>query len=124
MKKILFLLLSYTIVNSSFAQFDIYSLMNRTDISIQEAQQIAQRHFDTVGTGRGTGYKQFQRWLYERKFHVDVNGNFIPPQVEWNNYVQSRTETTQGGNWVLIGPSGWNRTSSWNPGSGRLTHVA
>lgn len=127
MKKILLLLLAYLAVSTASAQTDIYALMDRTDITLQEAERIANRHFEIVGTGRGTGYKQFQRWLYERKFHTDENGNYIQPLTDWNNYVQATNnmpDAVAAANWVALGPSGWNRTSGWNPGTGRLTHVA
>ena len=112
---------------NAFAQNSIFELMERTDITLQEAERIAQRHFDTVGTGRGSGYKQFQRWLYERKFHTDENGNIIPMQTDWNNYQQSLQYSNNiitAGNWTELGPWGWNRTSGWNPGTGRLTAIA
>lgn len=125
-KAILFFAASIAIVSAN-AQFDIYSLMERTDISLREAETLANQHFERVGTGRGTGYKQFQRWLYERKFHTDENGNYISPLTDWNNYVQATTNSTNAAtaaNWVPLGPSGWNRTSGWNPGTGRLTYLA
>ncbi len=129
MKKILSSFCILFFVFNSFAQNSIFELMERTDISLQEAERIAQRHFDTVGTGRGSGYKQFQRWLYERKFHTDENGNFISLQTDWNNYQQSlqnlnSNNIVTAGNWTELGPWGWNRTSGWNPGTGRLTAIA
>ncbi len=127
MKKILLLFVYTSIVFTGSAQFDIYQLMERTDITLRDAEVLANRHFEQVGTGRGTGYKQFQRWLYERRFHTDENGFFVPPQTEWNNYLQSRQnmpDAAEAANWVPLGPNGWNRTSSWNPGTGRLTHLA
>lgn len=128
MKK--FLLLAIVCISAfiSHAQISVYDLMERNDISLQEAERIANRHFDTAGTGRGTGYKQFQRWLYERKFHIDENGNYLYPQTEWNRYMESRNSMgayrTEAGNWTELGPWGWNRTSGWNPGTGRLSAFA
>ncbi|HEX4877637.1 MAG TPA: T9SS type A sorting domain-containing protein [Chitinophagaceae bacterium] len=124
------LLLSFFVLATftANAQLTVYELMERTDISLQEAERIANRHFDTVGTGRGTGYKQFQRWLYERKFHIDENGTYLFPQTEWNRYLESRTSMgslrTEAGSWTELGPWGWNRTSGWNPGTGRLSAYA
>ncbi len=128
MKKIyLFFILLAFVINSS-AQHQVFELMERTDITIQEAEGRANRYFDSAGTGQGTGYKQFQRWLYERKFHTDENGYFISPQTEWNNYLQSRTNIVPNApaaaNWVPLGPSGWTHTSGWNPGTGRLSAMA
>jgi hypothetical protein len=128
MKKILLLAFIGISAFVSNAQISVYDLMERTDISLQDAERIANRHFDTVGTGRGTGYKQFQRWLYERKFHIDENGNYLSPQTEWNRYTESRNSIgsfrTEAGNWTELGPWGWNRTSGWNPGTGRLSAFA
>ena len=113
---------------TSLAQEQVFELMERTDLSLREIESRANRFFESTGTGRGTGYKQFQRWLYERKFHTDENGNFIAPQTEWNNYLQSRNSTrtasTTAANWTPLGPSGWTHTSSWNPGTGRLSAMA
>jgi hypothetical protein len=124
--------LVFSIVLSSFISYsqvgNIYELMERTDLSIEETQRIAQRHFDSVGTGRGTGYKQFQRWLYERKFHIDENGNFISTKTDWQHYQENLPSLTAGrteaGNWTELGPFNWNRTSGWNPGVGRLSALA
>ena len=125
MKKIFYSLLLVFIVSNTFAQSTIFELMERTDISLQEAETIAKRHFDTAGTGRGSGYKQYQRWLYERRFHIDENGNYISPKTDWENY-KSTTQAnfTQAGNWTELGPLTWNRTSSWNPGTGRVAAIA
>lgn len=128
MRKIIPILLLTIISFSASSQSDVYEIMERTDISIDEAKRQADRIFETIGTGRGTGYKHFQRWYYERKFHVDENGFFISAQQEWNKYLQSRPTTesnsTEAGNWTELGPKTWVRTTSWNPGTGRLTSMA
>ena len=132
MKKLLPLLLLFSFAISTSAQEQIFELMERTDLTLQQVQTRANRYFDSAGTGRGTGYKQFQRWLYERKFHTDENGNYISPQTDWNNYLQSlpslqnnnSNNIIAAGNWTELGPWGWNRTSSWNPGTGRISAVA
>lgn len=109
MRKIIlfFSLISFTVIARS--QHQVFELMDRTDLTLQEIESRANRHFDSAGTGRGTGYKQFQRWLYERKFHTDENGYFISPHTEWNNYLQARNSLTTGrttaGNWCPLAPA-------------------
>lgn len=129
--KIYLLLFSLFFYCVSSGQQTIFELMERTDLTLQQTEEIARRHFDTAGTGRGTGYKQYQRWLYERKFHTDENGNYISPLTDWNQYRQSLPSLTssnpaftEAGNWTELGPWGWNRTTSWNPGTGRLSAIA
>jgi photosystem II stability/assembly factor-like uncharacterized protein len=128
MKKIyalLFLLLCYTI---SFSQQSIFDIMDREDISFDETQQLAQKYFDSAGTGQGSGYKQYERWKFERKFHVDEKGFFIKPAIEAERYLQavnnfSKTSATLAA-YTELGPWSWTYTSGWNPGVGRITCIA
>ena len=110
------------------AQIDIFQLMERNDLPIQEVEKIADSYFKEVGTGKGTGYKQYQRWLYERKFHLDENGYQIPAEKEdmlYNLALRKMPVASRGAyEWKELGPHYWNATSSWNPGVGRLTSVA
>ncbi|MBK8954119.1 MAG: fibronectin type III domain-containing protein [Saprospiraceae bacterium] len=113
---------------SSYAQNNIFELMERDDLSISEVESWANDYFSRVGTGQGSGFKQYQRWLYERKFHLDDNGYFISPEREDRAYyealrtmgVKKRSTMT----WSELGPSTWTYTSGWNPGNGRITSVA
>ncbi len=111
-------------------QVNIHELMERTDLKIQEVEAIADAHFKVVGTERGSGYKQYQRWLYEKKFHLREDGSFISADEEFAQYqrVTPKKSLSNGSRattvWAELGPSSWVRTSSWNPGVGRLTSVA
>ena len=62
---LIFILWNYT----AGAQDNIYKLMDRQDLSLQEVEQLARVYFEKNGTGQGSGFKQYQRWIYERKFH-------------------------------------------------------
>ena len=110
------------------AQNDIFSLMERTDLRIDEVEAKAAEIFKVTGTGQGSGFKHYQRWLYERKFHLDANGYFIPAENEDRAYHDAlrgmgvRLRSTK--QWTEMGPNYWSRTSGWNPGVGRLTSVA
>ncbi len=107
------------------AQEFIFKLMERNDIKVQEAADMAQQYFDSAGTGRSTGYNHFQRWLYERRFHTDENGYFIDAETEWETWKQSSPPNLINAvTWAELGPWGWAYTSGWNPGTGRLTDVA
>lgn len=91
MKKIFPLLLVIFSSLTSLAQEQIFELMDRTDLSLREVETRANRLFESTGTGRGTGYKQYQRWLYERKFHIDDNGNFISPKQNGTTICKAAT---------------------------------
>jgi hypothetical protein len=108
------------------AQIDIFRLMERTDLKLAQIDSIAQQYFAQVGTEKGTGYNQYQRWLYEQRFHLNEAG-YIRPQAEEDAAFRLALQTMRApaiaGTWVPMGPTNWNRTSGWNPGVGRLTCI-
>ncbi|MDF2188400.1 T9SS type A sorting domain-containing protein [Paraflavitalea sp. CAU 1676] len=133
MRKLTLLLLMVVLCGTAYSQTDIFTLMERTGLPLHVIERLANRYFDSVGTGRGTGYKQFQRWLYEKKFHTDDKGFLIDAETEAERYKAAKaimkTRTQQAargtyGTWLELGPKGWTYTSGWNPGVGRITSVA
>lgn len=112
----------------------VYGLMNRTDLTLSETDALAKKQFELTGTGKGTGYKHYQRWKFERQFHVDEQGYYINPQheqAEYENFLTNHGPQANGrigyipaGNWTQQGPTIWTRTSGWNPGNGRLFAMA
>ncbi len=125
---LLFLSLSWLIPDAGYAQSSIFSLMDTTGLTIYEIEQLAEEIFNQKGTGRGTGYKQFQRWLYEEKFHVDEQGYFISRKKEdsaFKSFMASQPDNVRRMvPWTELGPDYWSPTEGWNPGNGRITSVA
>lgn len=132
MRRLLFCLLFTICYLASPAQNSVFDLMERRDTTLAAIEQLAEQQFKITGKGKGTGYNQFQRWLYEQQFHVDSNGYLRSPVDEWNAYQNALTamgiSTPNGkasaGIWTESGPPGWNKTSGWNPGTGRLVSMA
>lgn len=107
---------------------NIFLFMEETQLPIDEIKKIGEEYFKVHGTERGSGYKQFQRWLYERQFHLDEGGYLIDPNLEDEEYARF-VEGTRGSRivaapWTELGPTSWSYTSGWNPGVGRVTSVA
>jgi Secretion system C-terminal sorting domain/Bacterial pre-peptidase C-terminal domain len=111
----------------------IYELMSRRDLNLKTVEKLADDYFKIKGKERGSGYKQYMRWLFDAKFHVDKDWNFISPQKEaeaYEKFFQNSTSTNNKsmaapvGSWTDLGPFSINRTSSWAPGFGRLTAMA
>jgi hypothetical protein len=106
-------------------RMNVWELMQRRDLRLQEIDAIAKRYFDAVGKERGTGYKQYERWKYEQQFHLDENGYILPEGFDQQQYEMTAPETQSASTgWTEIGPTYWNRTSGWNPGVGRITSIA
>jgi hypothetical protein len=133
--KYIFMLLIIMSSNKIIAQQFVFDLMEKTElqqIKFSQAESIAKHYFDSVGTDRPTGYKHFQRWMYEKRFHQDENGYLINPDAEWqiwknttpNNFGIIQNGRTEAITWNELGPWGWTYSSSWNPGTGRLTDIA
>ncbi|MBL7813009.1 MAG: fibronectin type III domain-containing protein [Bacteroidetes bacterium] len=121
-------LLFTAIAGSVQAQTDVFQMMERTDLTLKQVQEWADAYFAKNGTGQGSGYKQYQRWLYERKFHSDEKGYLISPALEDKAYYDARknfgVKSRSSFTWSELGPQSWSYTSGWNPGVGRITSVA
>ena len=111
---------------------DFKLMIEESGYTLHEIQDEAKVHFDTVGTGRGTGYKQFKRWEYNARRMQNEAGMLISEREylnEWYRWQAERlstaeTRTALGDYWKEYGPKAWNATSGWNPGLGRITSAA
>ena len=111
---------------------DYRKLITEGNHTVQYISEVAQRHFDSVGTGRGTGFKIFKRWQYFAERAMDETGRLKSPEFyyeEIENYNASTNSEglaarTTVGTWEEMGPTYWDATSGWNPGVGRITSLA
>lgn len=106
----------------------IFEIMKDKSLSLDEVKEYAKKYFDNDNENVQRERKHYDRWLYERKFHSDENGYVISLSKEqekynsFSSYNQNRAINV--GNWTNDGPFGWNATTGWNPGNGRLMDVA
>ncbi|WP_417910102.1 VPS10 domain-containing protein [Candidatus Electronema sp. PJ] len=112
---------------------DYQEMISKGTYSVYEIQKSAEKYFDQVGRGKGTGYKQYKRWEYQALQEADKNG-FLKnhhddyqklerfQQDYYRKNANKRVQHT--GNWQDLGPTYWNATSGWNPGVGRITSLA
>ncbi|WP_298894329.1 T9SS type A sorting domain-containing protein [uncultured Psychroserpens sp.] len=132
MKKILTFL---TIASFSFTVFsqNYRDMIAEGTYTVAEIITAAESYFENAGTGRGTGYKSYRRWLYNAERNMDATGKLKSPeyfQEELENYIalqnsnQDQLSRTTVGTWEEMGPTSWNATSGWNPGVGRITSIA
>ncbi len=109
-------------------------MIQKGTYSIEQIKKSAETHFDDVGRGRGTGYKQFQRWLYAAGKERQVDGVLVKQNDQMrslraykakeraNNNIQTLATSTSG-SWQELGPTYWDATQGWNPGVGRITSI-
>ena len=105
-------------------------MIDRGTFKVTEIEKSAEKHFDDAGRGKGTGYKQFQRWLYNANRSRKVNGVLVPTNDQMRSLRSYKAKRalenrvlTSSANWVNLGPTYKNGTSSWNPGVGRITSI-
>ena len=117
-------------ISFSWSQ-DYKNMIEKGTFKVQDVQSAAEKHFETVGKGKG--YKQFKCWEYNALRNSDSDGYLKPDSYyldelervnqERNNNITTARATTQG-TWEEMGPTYWNATSGTNPGVGRVTSVA
>ncbi|KXX67008.1 discoidin domain-containing protein [Flammeovirga sp. SJP92] len=123
-------LLSFFSIQGSTAQ-EILQLTQEEGIKVKKLERKGNRYFKTHDTGKGSGYKLYQRALYWAKRNADDKGRVytdkhIVQQVEG---FQSPAPTSNGrvaaanDGWQELGPFNWSRTTSWNPGLGRIVAI-
>lgn len=129
MKTKLLLLILLFIASTGFAQKWV-DMMNDPDANYYDVVKEANLYFETHDKGKGSGWKQFKRWEYEMQFLIDADGKRIDGQLISNELEQFKAlhkdlrTASVTSNWTELGPKSWNRTSSWNPGVGRITCIA
>lgn len=77
-----------------------------------------------TGRGRGKGDKQYERWKWENKFHLQSNGTLYPETYDNTQYAAYGGSVPLSDQWEELGPKEWNRTTAWNPGIGRITAIS
>ncbi|MEY5047554.1 MAG: hypothetical protein RLZZ175_913 [Bacteroidota bacterium] len=109
----------------------IFELMNDESANFYEVQKQASKYFDSVGTGKGSGYKQFKRWEYKTSLLINEKG-FRKSSAEIMkecrraeaNFRSKNARTAAVTHWTELGPDKMTPTSGWNPGVGRVRSIA
>ncbi|WP_439150885.1 VPS10 domain-containing protein [Winogradskyella sp.] len=131
MKKIALFSALLMLVSFTYSQ-NYQDLIAEGTHTVEYIVEIAERHFDSVGRERGTGYKPFRRWQYFAERAMDETGKLKSPEFYYNelqNYSarindEGLAARTVVGTWEDMGPTYWNATAGWNPGVGRITSLA
>ncbi|GAB4156862.1 MAG: hypothetical protein Tsb0033_07980 [Winogradskyella sp.] len=111
---------------------DYRQLIIEGNHTVDYISEVAEQHFDSVGRGRGTGFKIFKRWQYFAERAMDETGRLKSPEFYYNelenfnsNFIsEGFAARTTVGTWEEMGPTYWDATSGWNPGVGRITSLA
>ncbi len=131
MKKIILLAGVLIIALQAKTQY-VIDLIQQEHVNFYEVQREAEKYFEEHGTGKGSGYKLYQRWAYMARRKMKENGD-LPSDAEietaYNSYRKKYAprlskSSKKDGQWEEMGPFDWTRTSSWSPGLGRIVSIA
>jgi len=122
------LFLSLSQITPVQGQQDYLTLSYTTDLTFEQLRAVGQAHFDTVGTQKGMGYKQFKRWEYWAERHQDKNGRVIrnaDAVQEFEKFLAKNESVTRAisGNFTDEGPYSAINTDTWSSHLGRITSI-
>lgn len=110
---------------------DWYAMTEGENVDYFEVVAAAEKHFAEHGTGKGSGYKLYQRWKYFAERLMEDNGHLPSPsemldaQRSFKNKYRTQSKTANfTGDWKELGPFAWQNGSGWNPGVGRIVAIA
>lgn len=113
-------------ISNSEAQIYI-ELMKTTDMSYDEIVVETEKYFDKAGRGKGTGYKQFERWKYWGQRSLNDEGRVVTSREaleEYKKYLQSNPPNKGiTGNYTELGPDQATNTSTWSSHLGRVSAI-
>ena len=122
----------FIILSASLSAQGKFEYKHRSDLTFNQRVDLAEKHFDLVGRGKGIGYKQFKRWKYWAAKRLDKNGYVITKakstsQIKKfnNKYLNKGSLKSLGlGNMTELGPKKTNITTSHSSALGRLLSIA
>lgn len=118
---------SFSVISQNFD----WNQMIRNGSTYTEIWDVAMMHFDSVGRGRGTGYKQFMRWSAMAKYSVDNNDFIVNTQAANRSaYLKLIRQTQQdqqrilAGEWEALGPFDYTDPYANGGAMGRTSRLA
>ncbi|MEI7980340.1 MAG: 3-coathanger stack domain-containing protein [Bacteroidota bacterium] len=111
---------------------DLY--LNAATDDFATVQHTMTQYFTGRDKGKGSGYKQWQRWEYETSRHLAPGGKITNSTLRnWNEYhaylqahpdQQGDAPDATHGQWIGKGPSSWVLGAGHGPGMGRTNCIA
>ena len=101
-KYLLFVPLSLFFLSANSQEY--YQLLGDDSVNFYEKVKAGEAYFEKFGKGKGTGYKQFQRWIINNRPYYDELGNkksIIPIYKSDKNLRKDGTSEV----WKNIGPT-------------------
>ena len=124
--------LLFTICSNSLSAQSYKEMMYDYQYNFYYVVKAAEAHFNVHGTGKGSGYKNYQRWKYENEGHFYPSGrrdNVSPYFVE-NGFAKVQATIPRGAEragqilWEDMGPYDANVvTSHYSQGIGRVEDI-
>lgn len=103
---------------------ELYEEKEVENITYEDVVEAGKAYWEEHdGSVRGSGMKQYYRWIELHKAYVKPDGTIQSP-AELNQIVEQRMaeffQKNANSNWLPMGPFAHTPTSSWSPGQGRI----
>ncbi len=106
-------------------------MIQEDNVNFYDAKEAYDLYFQNHKKEKGTGYKQFERWVWLVEGTIDNEGNLPSPDKVKNAYyrykktIKERGPATNDGDWQEVGPKSYpaNNTGQVN-GTGRVNAIA
>ena len=131
MKKVIFSLAMSLFCTAAFAQIDYRDMMDDNSYNVYDVIKAGEAYFKTHPTGKGSGYKEFQRWIQinEPRFYPSGDRSSFDPAIvarEFRSF-KSRygSNRLSGTGWEELGPAYAANylPPTWASGVGRVEAV-
>lgn len=117
--------------SSAMAQQKWREMSEDPTVNYYDVVREGETYYANNFKGKGSGYKQFQRWKYFMKNHIDSLGNIRQKDEEYLEIRHANVRLSKsnariaatGANWKEVGPTYWKNSGGWAPGLGRLEAV-
>lgn len=130
MKHYFILLFCLSFLSSNGQDFYQY-LVENPEASYEQIKTDMDAYYENRDKGRGTGYKQYQRWLISQRPYLTPGITIKNQQAmitqEYGRWSKtqpiSTTDRSVHGDWSFEGPFNYTDGNGWNPGVGRINRI-
>ncbi|RLC28065.1 MAG: glycosyl hydrolase, partial [Deltaproteobacteria bacterium] len=104
-------------------------MMKDISVNFYDVKDAATKHFETYGTQKGSGWKQYKRWEYFMEQRVYPTGIRTYQTQIWDEVTKFNKEyrndnKANRNSWTTLGPDySSNVTGHWSPGIGRINVI-
>lgn len=107
-----------------------FEMIQNPEANFFEVQKAAEAYFEKMGTGKGSGWKQYKRWEYMQSLRINADGtalsatDMLSEMQRYQNQHPVNKRSSNQGNWRELGPGTLPGNGTGQPnGLGRINCI-